>query len=255
MTEKEFINKIRELRQIKPSQNWVVLAKKRIFEQEDSVIARQSEKEFVHNNSSVASVFDRIKIVFSHKFAFASVLSLIILFGLFGFAQNSLPGDLLFSLKKITEDSQSVLISRKDQANYDFEMAQRRLEDLIKVAQKNSARNLAPAINEYQANISKVADKLAKEKDKKKVKEMVVKMTELQNKESEVKSYGVEIGDNKELKKAYAQKIIETLEPLIKDLKNRDLTEEQEKNLIEAEKDLANKNYEQALVKLLYINN
>jgi hypothetical protein len=268
MTEKEFINKIRGFRQIKPSQDWVVLVKKRIFEQEDSVIMRQCEKEkaisradgnftdgnLAHNGFSATSVFDRIKIVFSHKLAFASVLSLIILFGLFGFAQNSLPGDPLFSLKKIAEDSQSVLISRKDQSNYDFEMAQRRLEDLIKVAQRNSVKNLAPAINEYQANISKVADNLAREKDRKKVKEMVIKMTELQSKESEVKSYGVEIGDNKELEKVYAQKIIETLEPLIEDLKNRDLTEEQKKDLMEAEKDLANKNYEQALVKLLYIN-
>jgi len=254
MTEKEFINKIRGFRQIKPSQDWVVLAKKRIFEQKDSVIARQSEKEFVYNNSSVASVFDRIKIVFSHKLAFASVLSLIILFGLFGFVQNSLPGDPLFSLKKIAEDSQSVLISRKGQANYDFEMAQKRLEDLIKVARRNSVKNLAPAINEYQSSVSQIADKLAKEKDKKKVQEMVLKTMELQNKESKVKSYGVEVGSNKKLEKVYAQKIIETLEPLIKDLKNRDLTEKQERNLIEAEKYLADKNYEKALIKLLYIN-
>lgn len=267
MTEKEFINKIRGFRKIKPSQNWVILTKKRIFEQEDSVIVQQNEKEnaisrvdgnftgsnFVRNNFSVASVLDRMKIVFRHKLAFAPVLSLVILFGLFVFAQNSLPGDPLFSLKKITENGKSFLIPQKDQSNYDLEMAQNSLKDLTKVAQENSVKNLAPAINEYQANVSKVADNLANEKNREKVKEMVIKMKELQNKESKVKSYGVEIGNNKELEKAYAQKIIDTLEPLIKDLKNRDLTKEQEKALIEAEKDLANKNYEQALIKLLYI--
>jgi len=170
---------------------------------------------------SIASQWIKgVKIAFSHKFAFALVLCLVILFGLFG-AQKSLPGDFLFPLKKIAENSRAIFVFQKDQSNYDFEVAQKRLDDLIKIAQKNSVKNLAPAINEYQANISKVAGNLAKEKEKKKIKKMILKMAELQNKEEKVKSYGVEIGDNKELEKVYIQKVIETLEPLIKDLRKR----------------------------------
>lgn len=261
MTEKEFIKKIHCLRQIKPSQNWVVLTKKRIFEQEKPIVARQNYKQEKIYQGAVSGVFSiasqwikGVKIAFSHKFAFALVLCLVILFGLFGFAQKSLPGDFLFPLKKIAENSRAIFVFQKDQSNYDFEVAQKRLDDLIKIAQKNSVKNLAPAINEYQANISKVAGNLAKEKEKKKIKKMILKMAELQNKEEKVKSYGVEIGDNKELEKVYIQKVIETLEPLIKDLRKRNLTEEQKKDLAEAEKYLAEKKYEQALLKLLYIN-
>jgi hypothetical protein len=255
ISEKELANKIRLLRQIKPSQSWVVFAKKRIFEQKEKLFIRKREKKPISFFSLVGLVrsFEGLRVAFSRKFAFASVLFLIVLFGLFGFARNSLPGDFLFPLKKAAESGQEVFIAQNDQIDYNLMIAQKRLEDLVKVVQKNSVKNLAPAINEYQANISKVADNLVKEKDKKRIKETVLKMAELQNKESEIKSYGVEIGSNQELEKAYAQKIIEMLESLIQNLKNRNLTEEQKNILKAAEKDLENKNYEGALIKILSI--
>lgn len=193
------------------------------------------------------------RFIFRYKPVFATALVGAVLIGLFGFAQRSLPGDTLFSLKRIAEKGQAVFISQEEQPNYDFEMVQKRLEDLIKVAQKNSVKNLAPAINEYQANVSKVAENIAKEKDVEKVKEMVLKMKELENQYPEIRSSGIAIGENEELDKTYAQKIVEILEHLVEDLKDRSLTEEQQKVLAEAEKDLANRDYEEALIKLFGI--
>jgi len=86
MAEGNFINKIRGLRQIRPSKDWVVFTKKRIFE-EEPVIARQYKRENSRGPAStftgspfvsINRLFREIKIVFSHKFAFATVFSLII---------------------------------------------------------------------------------------------------------------------------------------------------------------------------------
>ena len=242
MTEKQLIAKIRTLRQIEPSKSWVVLTKERIFEHDE-----RNRVPFVKGTRFLLQIF-------RYKPVFAAALVGAVLIGLFGFAQRSLPGDTLFSLKRIAEKGQAVFISQEEQPNYDFEIVQKRLDDLIKVAQKNSVKNLAPAINEYQANVSKVAENIAKEKDVEKVKRMVLKMKELENKEAELKSLGiVGIGKNEELDKTYAQKIIELLEHLVEDLKDRSLTEEQQKLLAEAEKDLADRDYEEALIKLLNI--
>lgn len=246
-TEKQLISKLQELRQIKPSNDWVVFTKEQVLGEEKPVPGFS----FI---SFIREIQRGERFIFQHKPAFASLLVLAILFGLFGFAQNSVPGDTLFSIRKITEKSQAVFISQEEQPNYDFEMVQKRLEDLVKIAQKNSVKNLAPAINEYQANVSKVAENIAKEKDVKKVKEMVLKMKGLENKKAELKSLGiVGIEENEELDKTYAQKIIEMLEFLVEDLENRSLTEQQQETLTELEKDLADRDYEEALIKLLNI--
>ncbi len=244
MTEKELIAKIRTLRQIEPSKDWVVLTKERILGKEKPRFT------FI---AFLKELQKGERFVFRYKPIFATLIVGAVLIGIFGFVQKSVPGDTLFSLKRIAEKGQAVFISQEEQPNYDLEIAQKRLEDLIKVAQKNSVKNLAPAINEYQANVSKVAENIAKEKDVEKVKEMVLKMKELESKEAEIKSLGIAIGENEELDKTYAQKIIEMLEPLVKDLENRSLTEQQQEALTELEKDLADRDYEEALIKLFDI--
>ncbi len=257
MTEKQLIAKIRTLRQIEPSENWVVLTKERILGSPSQVLQNKILEDKEEPRFTFMSFLKKLqkgeKFIFQHKPVFATLLVGAVLIGLFGSVQKSVPGDTLYSLKKIAEKSQAVFVSQEEQPNYDFEMVQKRLDDLVKVAQKNSVKNLAPAINEYQTNVSKVAENIAKEKDVKKVKEMVLKMKELEPKEAEIKSFGIAIGGNEELDKTYAQKIIEMLEPLVKDLENRSLTEQQQEALTELEKDLADRNYEEALIKLLDI--
>ena len=247
MTEKEFINKIHRLKEIKPDYDWVVSVRKNIFEKDNTVVISQYDGNEKKQKSFVYLLNNFLNGI-NYKFAFASVLSLVILFTVFNSIQNSLPGDLFFPLKKIAENGQLAIISNNDRTDYNLEVAKNRLDDLMKVAQKNSTENLAPAINEYQANVSKIAGNLMKEKNKKETKKIVLKMADLKKKESKIKTYGIRIGENKKLEEAYDEKIIETLKPLIKDLKSRKLTDEQKNILEKINNDLKNKNYDQALI-------
>ena len=241
-TEKQLISKLQELRQIKPSNDWVVFTKEQVFGKEKI----SPELSFI---SFIKEIQRGERFVFRHKPAFAMLVVFVVLVGVFGFAQNSVPGDSLFSLKKIAEKGTSVFVSEKDQAKHDFQLAGKRLDDLTKIAEENEVKNLAPAINEYKESVSKAAESLATMES---VKEIVEEIKKLEQKEEEVKSLGIEIGDSEELYSALA-KIVEAE---IEDLEERALTEEQEEILAEVKEDYEVGDYSQTLEKiLLLINN
>jgi len=241
-TEKQLISKLQELRQIKPSNNWVVFTKEQVFRKEET----RPEFSFI---SFIKEIQKGERFVFQHKPAFAFALSLLILIGVFGFAQNSVPGDSLFPLKKIAEKGTAVFVSEKDQAKHDLEVAGKRLDDLFKIAEENEVKNLAPAINEYKESVSKAAESLATMES---VKEIVEEIKKLEQKEEEVKSLGIEIGESEELHSALA-KIVEAE---IEDLEGKTLSEEKQGILTEVKQDYEAGDYYDALEKiLLLINN
>ena len=241
-TEKQLISKLQELRQIKPSNDWVVFTKEQIFGQEKT----RPELSFI---SFIKEIQRGERFVFRHKPAFAMLVVFVVLVGVFGFAQNSVPGDALFSIKKITEKGTSVFVFEKDQAKHDIQLASKRLDDLTKIAQENEVKNLAPAISEYKESVSKAAESLATMGS---VKEIVEEIKKLEQKEEEVKSLGIEIGESEELHSALA-KIVETE---INDLEDKTLSEERQGILAEVKEDYEAGNYSQALEKiLLLINN
>lgn len=249
LTEKQLISKLRELKQIKPSENWVVSVQSKIFEDKHfQPISLVQDKPRVSLFPYFSSVF------FQHKLSFASVLAAIILVGLFGFTQNSLPGDILYPLKKITEQSQSIFITSKAETGYNLQMASRRLDDLTKVAHSNSAKNLGSAIDEFQASVSKAVESLAKNKDNKKdlteVKEIAFEIKEIEQKTEKIKSMGVEIEQSEKLASALAN----VVEAEIKDLETKTLSEEQAGLLNQAKEAYQNNNYSEALEKIFEIN-
>ena len=138
MTDKELIAKIKTLKQIKPRKEWVVLTAHRILDE------KEPAGDYVHIgwNELVAG----LRIILNHKFASATIVILVVLIGSFGFAQNSLPGNWLYSIKKVTEQVQKPFTSESD---FNIKIANNRLNDLSKVVHNNSVKNLAPAINEY----------------------------------------------------------------------------------------------------------
>jgi len=237
MREKEIIAKIKELKQIKPRKEWVVFTYQKIFNEE-----LQKEKGFVKN----------LEIIFSHKYAFACLVAIAVIIGTFGFAQNSLPGDTLFSLKKITEKGQAVFVSPRYESKYNLELASRRLSELTQIAEKNMVRNLKPAIDEYQTSVSQAAKSLKKTKlqNKEEMREIIGEVKEIEKKREKIKALGVEIGEDDKLNSALAGLV----EREIKELKERSLTQEQEKILVEAEKSFEEGNYSQALEKILYLS-
>lgn len=234
MTEKELITKIRQLRQVSPRKDWVVLTKNRIFtEQEEQISFSETIKGF--------------KLIFRLKPAFVFLVLILILIGTLGFAQTSVPGDLLYSLRKATENVQKAFVAEED---FNIKNTNRRLDDLAKIAQTNSAKNLAPAINEYKASILEVAKSLTKaEENKKNIKEIVKEVQKIEERTAKIKSLGIEIGGNEELDLA----LVKLISSEIKDLENRILTEEQFKLLEEVKKDVEEGNYAKALEKVLIL--
>lgn len=248
MNEKELIAKIRELRQIKPREDWVLFTKKELFKEESK---KGTEFLLKLKRNSVPFLSDffssAFQIAFHHKPAFAFLVVLLVLIGVFGFAQNSIPGDSLFSLRKIGEKSQGIFVSPKDQVKANLGLVSKRLDDLEKIVETNSMKNLASALTEYQESVSKAVQGLAKAEPK----EIIEEVKKLEEKTERIKSYGIEIEESQEFENALA-KIVERE---IENLANRDLDKEQAGLLEEIKEAYEVGQYSQALEKILIISN
>lgn len=248
MTENELIAQIKELRQIKPRQDWVLFTKKELFKTE-SRKGTEFLLGFKRNSVPFLSNFfsSAFQISFQHKPAFATIVVLLVLVGVFGFSQKSVPGDSLFSIKKITEQSETLFVSLGEKAKLNLETTNKRLDDLVKIAEGNQIKKLAPAIIEYQQSVSRAAESLA-QAEPEVIVEQVKKLEETADK---IKLYGIEIGESEELNMALAQ----VVEKEIKDLEEKTLTEEQENALKEVKTDYEAGKYSQALEKILILSN
>ncbi|MDI6602604.1 MAG: DUF5667 domain-containing protein [Patescibacteria group bacterium] len=246
ITEKKLIGKLRELRQIKPNKDWVLLTKSQILGQEEKY-------------RSPISIISVLRVFFA-KPGYAGLVIIFILVSLFGtftLAQNSLPGQLLYPIKKISEKTQAVFVSEIDKPKTSLELASKRLEELTKVAETNRVQNLAPAINEFQASVSEAAKNLSKidatSSDPAVVKRFVDQAKKIGEKVEEVKSLGVVIGEEglEKLEKASSKLELEllvlSLENMISDLENRTLTEKQEKILSQMKELLEEEKYSEVL--------
>lgn len=212
MTEKELIGKIRRFSQIKPSKDWVSLTKNQILGSPPTTFYERS----------FLSIF-YLKKWWGAKPAFAGLMTIFVLFGVFSFAQGSLPGDILYPLRKIVEKGQAVFVSSDEKPVFQLKLANERLEDLVKAPVKN----LAPTINEFQVNVSEAAKNLAKmdaTTSSPIVTQQIIKETKkLKENEQIAKSFGMVI-EGEEIEnfdKAVVKYLIDYLE-------NRTLTEEKE---------------------------
>ena len=232
MEEKELIGKIRGLRQIKPNRDWVSLTKSQILGEE----------------KKYTSLF--LFPVFKLKPVYAGLIAVLILFGLLGVSRNSLPGDPLYSIKKIIEKSQAVFVSEDEKPAFQLKLANQRLEDLTKA----STKNLAPTINEFQANISEAAKTISKidatTSDPIVTKKIVEEAQKLKKNKQIAETLGVVTGETEELEEALIPYYKVEAERQIKDLENRSLTEGQQKLLEEAKEEFEAGNYDQALEKI-----
>ncbi|HDZ54321.1 MAG TPA: hypothetical protein ENI19_00630 [Candidatus Nealsonbacteria bacterium] len=240
MTEAEFIKKIQELKQIKPRKDWVVLIKRELFSQE--AVSYRGR----------ASVFLEIfPWLFHHyKPALATFVFLgIMTIAVFGFAQNALPGDFLYTFKKASEKGQAVFVSETDKPKAQLELANRRLEELVEIAVTNQTSKLASAINEVQASAIQAAKNLRT--PKKITKEIVEQTKKIEENKQKVEALGILIGETKELDNALAQLV----EREIKDLESRTLSEEEAELLEQAKEDYTAGNFSAALETVWLISN
>ncbi len=242
MTEAELIKKIQELKQIKPSEDWVVLAKRELFLEESHPSRGRA--------SVILDIFPRIFQFQYFKPALATFVFLgIMIVAAFGLAQNALPGDSLYSLKRISEEGRIAFVSEINKPKAQLELANKRLEELTKVAEAKQTAKLAPAIEEFQASVSQAAKNL--KEPKKITKEIVEQTKKLEENKQKIEALGILIGETKELDNALSQ-LVETE---IIELETLTLSEEKAELLSEAKVALEEGNFSDALEKILLISN
>jgi hypothetical protein len=246
MTEKDLINQLHTLKQIKPSQNWVVSLKDKIL-----INPIQPNRDRIPVGLKTGRFGKGFGLIFGHKLAFASVGAFAVLIGVFVLSQNALPGDVLYSVKRLTEDGRTLFAQNQEQLV--FEVANRRLDEVAKAIENNSARNLAPAISEYKASASQAAKSLVQATKNKQIsKEMVAQVKNLEEKKQRIESLGAQIGDN-DLENAMSQ-LVALVANEIKDLETRTLTDTQAQILTQIKADFEAGNYSQALEGILSLN-
>lgn len=222
MTEKELVKKIKQLRKVKPRKDWVLATKIRIL-----------------GETSKFELFPFFKP------AYAGLFLVLIFFGMVELAQSALPGEPLYPLKKMTERAQAIFVSETDRPEVQLEFANKRLEELNKIASKNEVKKLVPALKELEANVSEAAKDLVKVK---KVESGVVEKTrELAENKAKVEKLLATKIETEELEDAY--KVLAERE--IKNLENSTLTENQEKVLEEAKEFLEKSDYLSAFIKVI----
>ncbi|MGB2762230.1 MAG: DUF5667 domain-containing protein [Minisyncoccales bacterium] len=253
MTEKELIKKLKKLQEIKPRQDWVVFTKNQILSDNQDNKVKES---FISQFISVFNVRPFLKP------AFATALCFCLLFGVFSFAQNSLPGDLLYSVKKIKEKAKLSLTSEANMPNAQLELTQRKLDELTKIAGENRGKNLASAVQEVEKAMKETAETLKKvaivENDGEIAKEIKEKVEAIEKQKETVEEILATKIDSEELDESinsYLNSYYKILvEREIKELENRELSSEQEELLKEVKELFEQENYQEALEKILILS-
>ena len=232
MTQAEIIKQLQGLKEIKPNQDWVVLTKSQILRTEKPVF-------------SPFAIFSPAK-----AYSCAGMVFVLLLVGIFGFAQNSLPGDFLYSIKKITERSQAVFISESEKPNFQLKLTSNRLEDLARIVEANQVSKLSSALKELSASKSEAKKEVVnsiKNKPEEAVeiaKKVAPELQEINEREDQVlASLGLE-PVQEETGEPTEKTVIEVL---IQDVENSSLTEEQENDLAGVKELYDSENYQGAL--------
>ncbi|MFH1423465.1 MAG: DUF5667 domain-containing protein [Candidatus Nealsonbacteria bacterium] len=249
MKQSQLVRQLKSLRELEPSDNWVSFTKERIF---------AAEPEPTGLRVGFLSFFP----VFRYKLALAPIISVLVLIGLFGFTQNTIPGDFLFSVKKMTENAQLTFSSGVEKPKTQLKLANRRLEELSRIAENNQVRNLDPAIKEFQLNIVQATKDLAAfdinvtSSDPLVIRELLAETKKLtENKEKIETILGAIIGDTGELDNAILQIEKQTAAYLIADLEKRTLQESDVQLLNQARDDFNAGNFATSLEKIWILSN
>jgi len=242
ITQKQLIEQIRELKEIKPRKEWAVLLKSQILAEKgtEPITAQQIGVKSVGIMDMIRSVF------FQKKLAYAFSVVLLFAIGIFGFARSTVPGDMLFPIKKIAEQSQAALTGQT-KLNQDVATLNSRINDLAQVAKSGRKDNIPSAISEVSANASQLVKSLKDNpvNDPQTLKEIAISLKTLADVQGTDLTATPGIND-----------LYQTLDQNeINDYKKTTLTEDQQKLLTEAEELYDQGKYYEAFEKILTIGN
>lgn len=240
MTEKELIKQLKGLKEIKPRKEWALLLKSEILNAEyaeQKIAVKPATKAW-----SILELFPLFNYQKKLVYAFATLCFFVV--GIFGFAQYTMPGDLLFPVKKITEQTQTPL-----------QVAYNRSEDLVQIIKENKTENLESAISEFKTSMADAAktitQNLSKNNDKESIKVVMAEVKKIQDNQKQMKTLGINIGDANELDNVLALLVQEQIDSL----NESTLTEKQETALTEIMELYEQEKYSDALEQILLINN
>lgn len=235
ITQKQLIEQIKTLKEIKPRKEWATLLKSEILSTKSETNPKFSKFEIRNLDFFFGFLTPK-----SLAYSFAVVLFLIV--GVFGFATQTVPGDLLFPIRKIAEQSQAALTGqtalRQDVAGFS-----NRINDLAQVAREGRVDNIPSAITEINNNASKLVKELKTDspKDPETIKEIVASLKTLAS------VSGTDLSESPEVKNLYQ----EVVKSQIADLQKATLTDDQKVALVEIEDLYGQGKYTDALEKIL----
>jgi len=237
MNEKQLIEAIRELKEIKPNQEWVSLVKSQILVEQPAVRIIPARK---------ISIMDVISsAMFQRKMAYALASFVFVIAGMFGFAQYTVPGDLLFSVKKFTETQNS------------FQVAYNRSAELVQVLKENKTQNIAPAVSEFKASMSGAAKNLVasltQQNSKQSLKDISDEVKKIQENQRQAETLGIDISETDEVKELNSALAV-LVQNQIDDLEKATLTEDQQETLVKIKDSFSKAEYSEALEEILLIN-
>jgi hypothetical protein len=221
MTEKELINKIKQLKQIKPQEDWVVFCKRQIFKEEDKV----SIISLFHSVKFASQLFNKVKP--AYLVSVVLMLLVVVITGFFFFQDK--PKVLVQPELVEPAPAKEIILALKD-LQTEMDGAVEKLRKLKKPQQILEARNIViPTLETARDLIVEVERTEAKEESK----TLAVRVDNLEN---TLKERTAVVAGN-----------------LIKFLETRTLTESQQEILNQAKKDYNQGNYHQALINMMLI--
>ena len=236
ITEKQLIESLSQLKEIKPRKEWAVLLKSQILTEEKTtpVVAK-----------SVGMMDAFYSLFVQKKFAYSLAAFAFVVVGMIGFAQYTVPGDLLFPVKKLSEQSEAALTGQTS-LKQNVVALNSRINDLAQVAKDGRKENIPSAISEISANVKDLAKSLKANpvNDSETIKEIAAGLKTLAS------VPGTDMSENSDVRDLY-QAVVQSQ---IADLDKTTLTDGQKKELVEI-KDLSDQGkYTDALEKILLIS-
>ncbi len=173
MTEKELLEQLNQLKEVKPNQAWGVWLLSHILSQKRTVSTPQPQIKWA--GFSFLNHYQKVLIPAFCVFLFVSSVAL---------AQNSLPGNPLYPLKTLTQNARLALAPQSEKPVVRLEIAQARLEDLKKTKdQEEKVASLTQTIkkdlNTIPQDLKNIPQKQVALKTSQKVQEKTQNLTKL----------------------------------------------------------------------------
>lgn len=212
MTDQQLIAKIKDLKKIKPENQWLSLTRQHFVNELEL-------KKAVKVSNSFADWF------WYHRLQ-PAVLSMSLLLILGGgpvltlkAAQSSLPGEWLYPVKKITEQVQAKIVSDDKKAQIQFEFATRRLEELSKITSDSlkpidKSIKTKEVINDLKTNLTQ-ASAAVKNLPKEKIAAMAQKTKKIEQNLNQAKA---DLSQNKDQVLNNAKDVLAQAEKIVEDV-------------------------------------